>query len=160
MNLNLTTKPEIITRSDDHILYVARNGKFSEVAMPAWYDLIPNIDKNVDKSTIREYLGFSMINSKASDESQMYYYAAVSFDEKPKSIPKGLEYKKMPGGKFAKFILTGPWTGVWPAFDKMFQILAEKKIELREGACIENYLSNPEIVPEAELVTELLIPIK
>jgi DNA gyrase inhibitor GyrI len=77
----------------------------------------------------------------------------------PEKLPKGLEHKKFKGGKYAKFILIGATHQVWDAFDKIFKLLAENKIKLRDGACIENYLSNPEIVPEDELVTELLVPI-
>ena len=62
--------------------------------------------------------------------------------------------------EYAKFILTGPYPGVWPAFEKIFQILGDKKIALRDGACIENYISNPETTPENELITELLVPVK
>ncbi len=159
MPMNLTTKPEFINRSVTHVLYVEKSGIFKEVAMPTWFELIPIVDKKVDKNIITEYLGFSIMDANTQDEATMFYDAAVGVQEKPLSIPKGLKYKQMPGGKFAKFILIGPTSGVWDAFDRIYKILAENKVQLRDGACIENYLSNPEIVPEDELVTELLVPV-
>jgi AraC family transcriptional regulator len=160
ITMNLTEKPEIVTREAIELLYVEKTGIFKEVAMPTWYELIPLIDKNIQKETITEYLGFSIMDSNTNDESKMYYMAGVAVSQNPKKIPKGLEHKKILGGTYAKFVLIGPTHLVWNAFDKIYRILADSKIKLRAGACIENYLSNPELVPENELVTELLIPIE
>lgn len=159
MPMNLTKKPELVTRNLMHLLYVEKSGIFKEVAMPTWFELIPIVDKKVDKSTITEYIGMSLMDANTQDEASMYYDAGVAVNQKPSIVPKGLKYKQVTGGKYAKFILVGPTSGVWAAFDNIYKILAEEKIQLRDGACIENYLSNPEIVPEHELVTELLVPV-
>jgi AraC family transcriptional regulator len=159
MPMNLTKKPELVTRPAMHLLYVEKSGIFKEVAMPTWFELIPIVDKKIDKSTIAEYIGLSLMDSNTEDEATMFYDAGVAVNQKPAVVPKGLKYKLVGGGKYAKFILVGPTSGVWAAFDSIYKTLAENKIQLRDGACIENYLSNPEIVPEHELVTELLVPI-
>lgn len=160
MPMNLTLAPEFITRSPMHLLYVEKNGIFKEVAMPTWYELIPAVNKGVKKEIITEYLGLSIMNTDSSDDSDLSYMAAVAVNDVPAKIPTGLHYKKVSGGAYAKFVLVGPTHLVWDAFDKIFQVLADKKVKLRKGPCIENYLSNPEIVPEAELVTELLVPVE
>ncbi len=157
MNLNLI--PEIINRGEMNLVYVEKNGIFKEVAMPTWYELIPLVDKNLTKENITEYLGLSLIENNADDDSKMIYLAGVNMNEAPKKLPKGLNFKHFPGGKYAKFILVGATHQVWDAFDQIFKVLSEKNIKLRDGACIENYLSNPEIIPEDQLVTELLVPI-
>lgn len=159
MNLNLTLKPEIITRPTTHFLHVRKAGIFAEVAMPTWYAMFPLIGA-IDKSSIKEFLGASVMDLKTQDEVGMFYDAGIALNEKPAHVPKGMEYTKINSGKYARFILTGPYPGVWPAFEKIFQILGDKKIELRDGACIENYISNPEITPEVDLITELLVPVK
>lgn len=159
MNLNLTEKPEIITRETTHFLHVRRTGLFAEVAMPAWYALFPLLESNVEKTNIKEFLGTSLMDLKTQDESSMFYDAGVSLIDKPKNVPKGMQYTKIASGKYARFILTGPYPGVWPAFEKIFRILAEKKIQLRDGACIENYINDPNVTPEEELITELLVPV-
>lgn len=160
MPMNLTSKPEFVTRPSIHLLYVGKTGIFQEVAMPTWYELIPLVDKKVNKEAITEYLGFSNMDANGKDEASMHYDAGVAVSVKPTSVPKGLLYKNVTGGKYAKFTLVGPTNGVWAALEKIFKILAENKVKLRDGACIENYLSNPEIVPENELVTELLVPVQ
>lgn len=160
MPMNLTLTPEFVTRPSLQILYVEKNGIFKEVAMPTWYELIPAVNKGVKKDIITEYLGLSIMNTDSSDDSDLSYIAAVAVSDVPAKIPSGLLNKKVPGGAYAKFILIGPTHLVWDAFDTIFKILADKKVTLRKGACIENYLSNPELVPENELVTELLVPIE
>jgi AraC-like DNA-binding protein/DNA gyrase inhibitor GyrI len=159
MPMNLSMKPEFITRPNMHLLYVEKSGIFKEVAMPTWFELIPLVDKKIDKEKITEYIGMSIMDANTQDEATMFYDAGVAVTEKPSVIPKGLNYKQVRGGKYAKFILIGATSGVWAAFDNIYKILADNKIQLRDGACIENYLSNPEIVPENELVTELLVPV-
>ena len=158
--MNLDLNYTIVERPQTHILCVEKNGLFQEVALPAWYELIPAVDKYVNKDTIQEYLGFSIMNKLANSEKQMQYLAAVSSKNTNISAPQGLISKKMPGGTYAKFTMVGPTHLVWPAFNLIFQLLTKKNITLRPGACIENYLSNPEVVPENELVTELLVPIE
>jgi AraC family transcriptional regulator len=160
MPMNLTESYDVINRESIQVLFVEKSGIFKEVAMPTWYELIPIIDKNISKDIISEYLGFSIMDQKSDDESKMYYMAGVSVKESPQKIPKGIHFKKIAGGKYARFILTGPTHLVWDAFDKIFRKLGDEKVKLRSGACIENYLSNPEVVPENELVTELLVPIE
>ncbi|AUN99369.1 AraC family transcriptional regulator [Bacteriovorax stolpii] len=159
MNLNLTEKPEIITREATHFLHVKKAGIFAEVAMPAWYAMFPLIE-SVQKTDIKEFLGTSIMDMKTQDESSMFYSAGVALVAKPKTVPKGMEYTKITEGKYARFILTGPYPGVWPAFEKIFRILIEKRIKLRDGACIENYLNDPNVTPEHELITELLVPVE
>lgn len=157
MNLNMLY--QIVARSDINLVYVEKKGIFREVAMPTWFELIPIVDKYLPKERINEYLGISIIENNTSDDSKMIYLAAVGMNAVPEKLPKGLEFKKLKGGKYAKFILTGATHQVWDAFDKIFKKLSDEKIQLCDGACIENYLSNPEVVPEDELVTELLVPI-
>jgi len=40
----------------------------------------------------------------------------------------------------------------------VFEIVAEKGIEMRNDFCIENYVSDPRVTPAEELITEILVP--
>jgi hypothetical protein len=40
----------------------------------------------------------------------------------------------------------------------VFEIVAEKKIQMRDDYCIENYVNDPQTTPEDQLVTQILIP--
>ena len=44
------------------------------------------------------------------------------------------------------------------AVRRIFEIVAEKKIQMRDDYCIENYTNDPRTTPEDQLVTEILIP--
>ena len=105
------------------------------------------------------FLGLGMIDKTKNGEDAMIYEAGVSYGKKPDSMPAGLEYKILLGGKYARFLLTGSYSQIAPAFDKIFKTIAENKTVLREDYCIENYLNDPKITPEAELLTELLLPL-
>ena len=74
-------------------------------------------------------------------------------------LADGLQHRAIKPGKYARFLLTGPYSQIWPAFDRMFKTLADKNVELRPEFCIENYLNDPRYTPEEKLQTELLIPI-
>jgi len=87
------------------------------------------------------------------------YQAGVALKAPPPKLTKGLQYKKIPGGKYARFLLTGLYSHVWVAFNEIFKSLAEKKVELRQEFCIENYLNDPKVTPEDQLLTELLVPV-
>lgn len=100
------------------------------------------------------------MDPRTKDESSMIYEAGVVITEDLKKVPKGLQSTKIPAGRYAQFTLIGPYHLVWPAFEQIFKILGDLKIELRKGPCIENYLNDPKITPEDKLVTQLLIPVK
>lgn len=159
MKLNLTEQPVFVERPAVHFLHIRKCGPFNEVGILAWNELFPRIS-SIDNTLITEYVGMTSMDVKSQDESGMNYDAGLVLNEKPKTIPQGMEYTKVPGGRFAKFLLKGPYPGVWPAFEIIFKNLAESKVQLRPGACIENYLNDPNTVPEEELLTELLIPVE
>jgi effector-binding domain-containing protein len=86
------------------------------------------------------------------------YRAGVSLAEEPKNLPANLKYEKFKGGKYNRFVLTGPYSNLPEASGRVFEIVAEKKIPVRDEYCIENYINDPRTTPEEKLVTEILIP--
>ena len=66
--------------------------------------------------------------------------------------------KGPPGGKYTRFILTGPFSQLPEASGRVFKIVAEKKIPLRDGYNIENYVNDPRTTPEDQLLTEIMFP--
>ena len=161
MSVNMKLTPETVIRTDAHYLYVEKTGgPFPEIAPPAWPEMMGKLGSAFQQVEIAEYLGLSTIDSsKKGEEGTIYQAGVVLFDE-PSKIPKGLKYKKIKGGRYAKFLLRGSYTQLWAAFSEIFRALAERKINLREGFCIENYLNDPRITPEDGLLTELLVPIE
>jgi len=159
VNVNLTSEFESVVRPLTHYVFLEKRGPFAEVAPPLWSELGP-ITVRLDQQQIREYLGVSGIDKSSPSEDAMIYQAGVSLAGVPADLPSQLQQKSIKSGKYARFLLTGPYTQIWPAFDRIFKTLAEAKVTLRPEFCIENYLNDPRVTQEAELKTELLVPIE
>ena len=86
------------------------------------------------------------------------YRAGVTVAAEPKNLPENVRYEKFKGGKYSKFVLTGSYANLPQASGRVFEIVAEKKIQMRDDYCIENYTNDPRTTPEDQLVTEILIP--
>jgi AraC family transcriptional regulator len=157
--VNLTPKYEIVTRPITHYVFLEKHGPFAEVAPPAWNEMFPLAYSQLDQDKFVEFLGLSGIDKSKIGEDAMIYEAGVALASEPEQPLTGLQYRKIKSGKYARFLLTGPYAQIWPAFDQVFKTLAESKVELRLEYCIENYLNNPKETPEDRLLTELLIPV-
>ena len=158
-NVNLTSEFETVTRPVTHYVFLETRGPFAEVAPPLWNELMPFLQR-MDPREISEFLGVSGVDKSRAGEDAMIYQAGVALKNKPASVLTGLQEKSIRSGRYARFLLTGPYTQIWPAFDQIFKTLAEKKVTLRPEFCIENYLNDPRATPEDQLKTELLIPIE
>lgn len=158
VTVNLTAEFESVVRPLTHYVFLEKRGPFAEVAPPLWNDLA-RIIQQLDQRQVREYLGVSGMDKSKSGEDAMIYQAGVSLAQLPGDLPARLQQRSIRSGKYARFLLTGPYTQIWPAFDLIFKTLAEAKATLRPEFCIENYLNDPRETPEADLKTELLVPI-
>lgn len=158
ITMNLTKSFEIVTRPTTHYVFLEKHGPFAEVAPPTWEEMFPLMSSQIPQQEIREFLGLSGIDRRKMGEDAMIYQAGVAVAHPPKSEMKGLRYRKIESGKYARFLLVGPYAHIAPAFDEVFKTVAEKKVSLREEYCIENYLNDPKVTPEDQLKTEILIP--
>jgi len=156
--MSLTPDFETITRPLTYYVFLEKRGPFAEVAPPLWNELMPLL-QSLEQKQIREYLGVSGIDKSRPGEDAMIYQAGVSVVEEPKELPRGLARRAIKSGRYARFLLTGPYSQIWMAFDRIFKSLAEKNVELRPEFCIENYINDPRFTPEDKLQTELLVPI-
>jgi len=158
IKMNLTSNPELVTRPTTHYVFLQRQGPFAEVAPPTWEAMFPMLANQVEQKDIVEFLGFSGIDRTKPGENAMIYQAGVAVKQAPAAPLKGLQYRKVEAGKYARFLYIGPYFHIWTAFDQIFKTLAEKKIALREEFCIENYLNDPKVTPPDQLQTEILVP--
>ena len=88
----------------------------------------------------------------------MIYRAGISVAAHPAVLPEGLSYTEFRGGKFSRFVLTGPYSELGAASSRVMQIISTTKLPLRDDYFIENYRNDPRTTPEAELITEILVP--
>jgi len=158
VSMNLSAEFEAVSRPPTHYVFLEKQGPFAEVAPPLWNDLIPLLEK-LDRQQVREYLGLSGIDKTRTGEDTMIYQAGVALSQESTKLFGGLRQRTVKAGKYASFLLTGPYSHVWPAFDRIFKTLSEKCVTLRPEFCIENYLNDPRVTPEDQLLTQLMVPI-
>jgi len=150
-SLKLTQEPELVNWPETHYVFIEKVGPFQETAGHAWqalHQLVPGI---LEHNTVTGYISLYKIAPKI-------YRAGVSLSAEPRNLPAGLVYEKFKGGKYSRFVLTGSYSQLPQASGRVFEIVAEKKIQQRDDYNIENYTNDPRTTPEHQLITEILIP--
>ena len=150
--MKLTEVPEIVTWPETHYAFMEKIGPFQETAPQAWqtmHQLIPTISEH---NKITGYMSLYKVAPKI-------YRAGVSLDAAPANLPEGVQYTKFQGGKYSRFVLTGAYSNLPEACARVFEIVADTKIQMRDEFCIENYMNDPRTTPEDQLITEILIPV-
>jgi len=151
-SLNLTTRPETVTWPVTHYVFIEKIGPFIETAPAAWQELHQLTPAISEHNKITSYTSLYKVGPQT-------YRAGVGLDSEPKNLPAQLRYEKFPGGKYAQFVLKGPYSHLPEASGRVFQMVAEQKLPVRDDFNIENYVNDPRATPEPDLVTEILIPI-
>jgi len=149
--MTLTENPEIVSWPEIHYVFVEKVGPFLENAGKAWqtaHQLVPALRKN---NQVTQYMSLYQ-------RGPQVYRAGFAIASEPKEIPSGLTYEKFAGGKYSQFVLTGPYTDLPAASSRVFEIVAEEGINMRDGYCIENYVTDPSTTPPDQNVTHILIP--
>ncbi len=156
MNINLSEKPEVITRPETIIYsFKAEDNSFKEAAALAWQKFLPIVGGLKEDLSQSEFLGVTEV-----EDENYTYRAAISLPTNENAEISELVREVIPESRYARFILKGPYEGVWFAFDKAFKAINEGEYEFGNSPCLENYLNDPEVTPPEELITEILIPIK
>ena len=150
--LNLTEKPETVSWPETHYAFIEKVGPFMETAPAAWgklHELVPAI---AEHNQITGYTSLYKVGPQI-------YRAGVSLAAAPQNLPAGLHYEKFHGGKYARFVLTGPYSGLPEASGRVFRMISEQQIHFRDDYFIENYLNDPRTTPAEQLVTHILVPV-
>jgi DNA gyrase inhibitor GyrI len=156
--LNLTTESEIITLPPEPLVYIEKRGAFMTVAPLAWREFGPIARSAFDKNQITGIMGLGRVD-KALGEAGNIYQAGLTLRSAPDTLPAGVQLRQLPGGKYARFLLTGSYAQLAAAMPRAFAILENKGISRRDEFCMERYLNDVAVTPEAELKTEILIPV-
>jgi len=149
--LKLTEEPEVVTWPETHYVFVEKVGPFQNTAPQDWQEVPTAIPRISEHNKITGYMSLYKAGPKI-------YRAGVSVAAEPKNLPENFRYEKFKGGKYSKFVLTGSYANLPEASGRVFEIVAAKKIQMRDDYCIENYTNDPRTTPEDQLVTEILIP--
>ena len=149
--LKLTQEPEIVTWPETHYVFIEKIGPFQDSAPKAWQEVHPLAPKISETNKITGYMSLYKAGPKI-------YRAGLALAAEPTNLPANLKYERFKGGKYSRFVLTGSYANLPEASGRVFEIVAEKKIQMRDDFCIENYANDPRTTPEDQLVTEILIP--
>jgi effector-binding domain-containing protein len=149
--MQLTEEPDIVTWPETHYVFIEKIGPFQDSAPQAWQNLHRVVPGISERNKITGYTSLYKVEPKV-------YRAGVSLAAEPKNLPANLKYEKFKGGKYSRFVLTGPYSKLREACGRVFEIVAERKIPMRDDYCIENYANDPRTTPEEQLVTQILIP--
>jgi DNA gyrase inhibitor GyrI len=150
MPLNET--PDTVQWLETHYVFLEKVGPFQQTAPAAWgevHKLVPAIS---EKCQITSYMSLYKVGPGI-------YRAGVAVTAPPASLPEGLSYEKLPGGKYSRFILTGSYMQLGSATGRAFELAGQLALPLRDDFNIENYTNDPRITPEDQLITEILFPI-
>jgi DNA gyrase inhibitor GyrI len=149
--MNLTEQPEIVNWPETHYVFVEKIGPFMNTAQQAWqnaHEFVPELSKN---NKITGYMSLYKVGPQV-------YRAGFALATAPVELPAGLSYEKFAGGKYSRFVLTGSYRQLPQASGRVFELMAEKEIQVRDDFNIENYVNDPKTTPEDQLITDILIP--
>jgi effector-binding domain-containing protein len=149
--MNLTQEPELVNWPATHYVFVEKIGPFQQTAGQAWqsaHTFVPELSK---KNQITGYMSLYKMGPKI-------YRAGFALAGPPVDLPNGLAYEHFNGGKYSRFVLTGPYTQLPEASGKVWDIVAAKQIQVRDDFAIENYMNDPRTTPEDQLLTQILVP--
>jgi effector-binding domain-containing protein len=149
--MNLTETPKTVEWPATHYVFVEKVGPFHTNAPQAWQSLHAFIPQIAEHNQITGYFSLYKMGPQL-------YRAGVSLAAPPASLPQGLEYVEFKGGKYSCFTLTGPYSNLGPATGRVQEIVAATGLPLRDDYFLENYTNDFRTTPEAELITEIMVP--
>lgn len=148
--MKLTETPEVVSWPETHYVFIEKIGPIPQNAGQAWQTAHTKAPALMENNKITGYMSLFKVGPQV-------YRAGFALAAAPTELPEGLAYEKFHGGKYSRFVLTGPYSQLPQACGRVFEI-ADKKILQRDDFCIENYTNDPRITPEDQLVTEILVP--
>jgi GyrI-like small molecule binding domain len=149
--MNLTEVPETVNWPETHYVFLEKVGPFMNTAPQAWTEIHKLVPAIAGRNHITGYMSLYKVGPKV-------YRAGVSIAAPPVDLPAGVQYEKFGGGKYSRFVLSGSYAQLGQASGRVFELAAEQRLPLRDDFNIENYVNDPRITPEDQLITEILLP--
>jgi TetR/AcrR family transcriptional regulator, transcriptional repressor for nem operon len=149
LQLALSTDP--VVWPETHYVFIERIGPTPVIAAQTWADLHQRVPAMARHNTIRGFLSLYKMKEQV-------YRAGVSLFAAPSGLPTGLGYEIFRGGKYHRFIYTGPYSRLGEATTRAVQMVRERNLSVGDDYSIEHYVTDPKTTPEDQLVTEILFP--
>ena len=150
--MHLTEREEIVTWTPTHYAFVERVGPFAQTAQAAWQSLHAERNALAAHNTITGAMALYQVGPQI-------YRAGFMLASPAQQLPAALQYELFAGGRYRRFVLTGPYSDLPEASGRVWQIAAQEHFQLRKDFAIEHYVNDPNGTPAEDLVTEILVPI-
>jgi effector-binding domain-containing protein len=150
--MKLTETAEIVTWPETHYVFLERTGSIPKNAPLTWQEFHQLLPQLKSTAAVTGFLSLYKMEPPV-------YRAGAAVPAKPAQVPGNLRYERFKGGKYARFVLTGPYSHLGQATARVVEIVSEKKLRLRDDYHIEHYVNDPATTSEEELVTEILFPV-
>jgi len=157
---------EVVQFGETSFVYLEAKGPFMESAPKLW----GQVGKLLAKTEVESVIGekrkakatLTLIDETKEGDDKYVIQAGVMLTEDlaEDRVPAGLQSKRVPGGKFAKFRLTGAYEQLPTAYPSAISQVTKAGESLREGTYfMEMYLNEYRQVPEDELITDIFVPL-
>ncbi len=155
----VSARPRLAEAPVFRVAFVREQGEYSELSAPlAWLRLQRALEASGCLGHLRAGAAFD--DPTRVWAGQLRYDAAVVL-RPGEAPPPGTRAATWGGGPHAAFDFRGPYRSIGAGFDALFRRWAARGWPpLRDAPTLELYTSRPGEVPEAELLTELWIPVE
>ncbi|MEM1135398.1 MAG: AraC family transcriptional regulator [Bacteroidota bacterium] len=158
--LNIT--PEIREISPKKLVYIRIIAQYgsSDPYETAWKKLWKFAKSRQIVTGQNEFIGLNFDDPSITKPEKCRFYACITTEKDIK--PEGeFGIQKLNGGKYAVFTLRGSYSGLIDLYEYIYHHwLSKSGCYLRNSMPFEKYLNNPDKVNEADILTEIFIPIK
>src|SRR5471030_1581899 len=100
--MQLTHEPKHVSWPKTHYIYIENKGPFQATAAKAWKKLRKLVPEILEHNEIKGFMSLYKF------KPEKIYRAGVVVAAQPKQLPRGLAYVRFQGGKYSRFVLTGP----------------------------------------------------
>jgi len=160
MNVDLSRQPEIVNGPTSTFVYLEAKGDFMKIAHPLWQQLHDVAHGKLEKDKMARMMGLSLMEAGAGVPGGTYQAGFEYRGEPTKALPLGMKVRHLDGGRYARFLMRGPYAHLAVAYPLAMQRVAEAGLKMRHAFFMEAYLNTPEDTEESELLTEIFIPIQ
>jgi hypothetical protein len=117
--MKLTEKPTIVNWPETHYVFLEKVGPFQNTAPAAWQELQKLIPSLSEQNS--DWL-HQPVQSAGPNLPRRRFRGRP-----PKELPEGVRYEKFKGGKYSKFVLTGPYSQLPAASGRVFELVKQRK---------------------------------
>jgi len=151
--MNLTEESGFTTWPEAYYVFIEKVGPFYKTAPEAWQEIRRLGSRIAERNKITGRLSLYKVGEKI-------YRAGCMMASEPRDLPSEMQSTVLGGGgKYKRFVLVGPYSLMPQASARVWEIVAQKELPVRDDFAIEFYANDPMTTPEDELITEILVPV-